>query len=295
MGVKHVMTLGEALKHGTDALKKAGIETAVTDAIVLLSHATGMDRAYLYTHGDRALSDREKEEYLESIEKRMGNMPVAYITGVREFMSLDFFVRPGVLIPRPETELLAETVIDFVKESGAPSVSILDLGTGSGCIAVSLAYYIGNCRVTAVDISEEALEVAQLNAEKNMVAGKIEFLRGDFFEPLRGSKFDIIASNPPYIPSGDIAGLGADVRDFEPVAALDGGADGLDFHRKIIREAKNYLTKNGFLVLEAGRGQADAIARLMNDYYHDIKVYGDIQGIPRVVAGRLYTKITSKP
>jgi release factor glutamine methyltransferase len=222
-------------------------------------------------------------------------MPVAYITGVREFMSLDFFVRPGVLIPRPETELLAETVIDFVKESGAPSVSILDLGTGSGCIAVSLAYYIGNCRVTAVDISEEALEVAQLNAEKNMVAGKIEFLRGDFFEPLRGSKFDIIASNPPYIPSGDIAGLGADVRDFEPVAALDGGADGLDFHRKIIREAKNYLTKNGFLVLEAGRGQADAIARLMNDYYHGIKVYGDIQGIPRVVAGRLYTKITSKP
>jgi len=290
--MKFAMTLSDALRNGTDKLKKAGIETAITDALVLLSHVTGRDRAYLYAHGDQTLRGREKEKYFELIEKRMKKMPVAYITGVREFMSLNFFVRPGILIPRPETELLVETVINFVNSYPSLSFRILDVGTGSGCIAISLAYYIKNCRVTAVDVSNAALEVAQLNAERNMVADKIEFLHGNIFESLCGRKFDIIASNPPYIPTGDITGLEADVRDFEPAIALDGGMDGMDFFRIIIQEGNEYLNEHGLLILEVGQGQASKVAGLMEGYFQDIKVYKDLQGIPRAVSGILYTKTT---
>ena len=303
------MTYSEALKAGIQILKDANIEAPTTDAGALLCAAARCDRVFLYAHGDKELYESQLKDYLTMVGKRAQGSPLQYLTGAQEFMSLTFEVRPGVLIPRPETELLVETVIRFCNSSGnisaavshkyektAEPLRILDIGTGSGCIAVSLAHYIPGCRVTAVDKMGDALAVAKRNAEKNGVEDSIDFFQGSLFENVPGGPYDVIVSNPPYIRSGDIPGLMREVRDHEPKEALDGGTDGLDFYRDIIGKAPSYLKGGSLLAFETGYDQAADIASLMASDFVQIRTFRDLSGTDRIVSGifagcpSLYTK-----
>lgn len=292
------MNIKEALNKGIEVLKSSNIEAPVVEAGVMLCFALECDRVFLYTHSENAIDDKILERYLTFINLRAKGMPIQYITGHQEFMSLDFAVNSHVLIPRHDTEILVETVIEYVNGlytavsiSGSPSpvpqVHILDIGTGSGCIAVSIAYYARQCRITAADISQKALETAFLNAFKNNVSDRIEFVRSNLFDSLNEQKFDVIVSNPPYIPSDEINFLQTEVRKFEPVIALDGGQDGLDFYRRIVDEAPRFLKPQGLLAFEVGCGQSQDVAGLMKGMYFDISIIKDLAGIERVVTGRL--------
>jgi release factor glutamine methyltransferase len=289
------MTIRDALSRGIDILKSCGIETPVLEAGVMLCHVINCERAYLYAHGEVMLGDDEIEQFFRMINQRSLGKPLQYITGHQEFMSLDFVVTSDVLIPRQDTETLVEAVIGKLKpkehiyHSQVIEPKVLDIGTGSGCIAVSVAYYIKNCRITAVDISEKALEVAELNANNIGVVDKIDFLKSDIFNNLcKGdSIFDVIVSNPPYIESGSIGTLQREVRENEPVLALDGGTDGLDFYRSIIKGAVDFLKPTGILAFEVGFDQARAVAGLMDGKYFDINIIKDLSNIERVVIGQL--------
>jgi release factor glutamine methyltransferase len=304
------MKIQEALLKGTQILKDANIEAPVVEAGVILCHMLKCDRSYLYIHGDKSLSENEVNEYLEKVLIRAKGFPVQYITGRQEFMSINFHVTPDVLIPRHDTEILVETVIEHVKGlyshippltshlsfstshfSSAPQVRILDIGTGSGCIPISLAYYLDNCRITSIDISEGALQVAKINAEEAGVEEKVKFVKKDIFQGLEGLSdevlFDVIVSNPPYIPSSDIAGLQVEVKEHEPLSALDGGTDGLDFYRIIVENASRHLKRSGLLIFEVGYDQATAVIEIMGKYFTDIGTVKDLSGIERVVRGFL--------
>lgn len=282
------MTIKDALRKGIDILKQANIEAPAVEAGVILCHTLDCDKAFLYAHGDKVPEDRQLEDFFERVARRAAGVPVQYITGCQEFMSLNFAVGPQVLIPRQDTEILVETVMEHMKKLAAEPFEVLDIGTGSGCIAVSFAYYMKNCRVTAVDVSEGALETARLNAVRAGVGCRVDFVRSNLFERLENRTFDVIVSNPPYIPAGDIEGLQAEVKDHEPRAALDGGVDGLDFYRAIVRDSVNFLKPEGLLAFEVGWGQAEDVCRLMREKYSDICVNKDLAGIERVVTGRYH-------
>ncbi|HWR06844.1 peptide chain release factor N(5)-glutamine methyltransferase [Sporomusa sp.] len=259
-----------------------GIDNPRLDAEVLLSHILGKDRLYLYTNFDQPLTAGELAAYRETVKRRAVRAPVAYITGYKEFMGLSFAVSPAVLIPRPDTEILVETVLARLATGQAPSIA--DLGTGSGAIIVSILTKLTTARGVAVDISAGALAIAKENAVRHSVDQRLELQLGDLFAPLSGSKFDAILSNPPYIPDRDIAGLSAEVRQ-EPRLALAGGADGLDFYRRIVATGAAYLNTGGFIAVEVGINQAGPVAALANTASRlkaeaIIKDYG---GIERVV------------
>ena len=282
------MVLKDVLSKGIEILRNAKIETPEVDAGVILCSVLKCDRVFLYTHSDDDLDDGVKKRFFDAISSRSSGMPVQYITGRQEVMSLEFNVNSHVLIPRHDTEVLVETVMAFA-ENCRPSghaLQILDIGTGSGCIAVSLAYYIENCHVTAVDISEEAIKTAYENSEINGVKHKIDFKRSNLFESLKGERFDIIVSNPPYIPAGDIGGLQKEVKDFEPLTALDGGEDGLNFYRAIIAEAPDFLKPDGLIAFEVGYNQAGAVLEMLRDCFYGVGTVKDLGGIDRVVYGR---------
>ncbi|MFZ5986825.1 MAG: peptide chain release factor N(5)-glutamine methyltransferase [Bacillota bacterium] len=301
------VVLKEALISGIKLLKSAGIEAPALEAGVILCHVLGCEKTYLYSHDDYKLNNDEYEYLIKCINDRANGKPLQYITGHQEFMSLDFKVTPDVLIPRHDTEVLVEAVIDYVKEAGLKKVNILDIGTGSGCIAVSLARYIKDSRVFAVDVSKGALKVARLNAKNLGVLERITFVRGNVFDglnqikaedaiesgrvdsPHRKSKifFDVIVSNPPYIPSHDIHTLDVQVKDYEPLSALNGGEDGLDFYRFIIKEAANKLKPHGLLGFEVGYGQAADVLDLMKSEFERIKIVKDLAQVDRVVMGNL--------
>lgn len=286
------MLLSEALNKAIEILKSFSVETPAVEAGVILCHVIGRDRAFIYAHGDYLLKPNEQEEFFKAIYARAAGKPVQYITGRQEFMSLEFVLNNDVLIPRHDTEILVETVIDKARSIQKERISILDIGTGSGCIAVSLAYYIPNCRVTAVDISDNALRIAQINANNAGVSEKINFILSDIFDnikilPERERRFDIIVSNPPYIPTGAIEDLQPEVKNYEPIIALDGGIDGLDFYRRIIDEAHLFLTEKGILAFEVGYNQASEVPRMMEKRYTDLKVIKDLGMIDRVVMGQL--------
>lgn len=284
-----MVTLKDALTKGTMILKKADIETPAVDAGVLLCHSVGCDRTYLYAHGDKQVDDRTNEIYTAYLNMRARGMPVQYITGHCEFMALDFIIGSDVLIPRPDTEILVETAVRMLKGTGLAS-KVLDIGTGSGCIAVSMAHLLKSCVVTATDISAAALAIARQNAEKNGVSGRIEFIRGNLYESLGCCRFDAILSNPPYIRSEDIGWLQKEVRDFEPHQALDGGPDGIYFYRRIIEGSPNHLNEQGLLIFEVGYDQAPEVASLMDCLYRDIEIFKDLSGIDRIITGKLKEK-----
>ena len=311
------MTCSEAYRKGIDILRNAGNDAPANDAGVLLCYAAGCSRTYLYAHGDSVLEQHAERLYFELLKKRSAGYPLQYITGEQEFMSLVFEVTPDVLIPRQETELLVETVIDHCRHripggegvnmgeeaqaSGKTqagqghSIEILDMCTGSGCIAVSLARYLPDCFVTAVDIMPEALEVAERNAKRHSVSGRVSLIQSDLFASIPEKKYDVIVSNPPYVKSEDIGKLQPEVKFFEPPAALDGGSDGLSFYRELIRKSPGYLHAGGMLAFETGYDQAQLVAGLMTSggRFSDIRIYKDLSGIDRVVTG--FTSVQAAP
>ncbi len=259
------------------------IETPRLDAEVLLCSVLNCERLHLVINKDRRLSDKDLTLFLNYINRRKNNEPVSYITNVREFMSLNFYVNPGILIPRPDTEILVEEIIKIYKDK---KVNILDLCTGSGAIAVSLAHYIKNATVTAVDKYEICIETAAKNAVDNNVSERIEFICADVLEPMEFEKtFDCIVSNPPYIKSDVLPTLSSDVKDYEPLYALDGGIDGLIFYKKIIDYAKNKLETNGVLAFEIGYDQGEDVKALIKNtgLFKNINVIRDLSGQNRVV------------
>lgn len=289
-------TIGKILRGAIYTLRNSNIECPHIDAEILLAHVLSCDRLVLHTKPDTILSDEDISKYKAFINKRAGHMPLQYITGHVEFMSLDFVVDKRVLIPRPETEVLVETVLDVIKNkpfSSNKTVTILDIGTGSGNIAISLAKYIHNAQIYACDISKEALEVAKINVHKHSVAERSRLMHGDLFGPLghyiEKGALDFIVSNPPYVNESEYYNLESGVKDHEPRIALDSGKDGLAFYKRIINECPYWLRPKGHLVLEAGETQAKSIVEIMENegYFEDIEIVKDLQKIERIIRGQV--------
>jgi len=282
-------TVRGAVAAGAELLHKAGIDSARLDAEVLLRHVLGIEQTDFYLSMGEAMDATAEREFQKLLLRRAGREPVAYITGHKEFWSLDFIVNPEVLIPRPETELLVELALKLSRaNAGTSPRNILDLGTGSGAIAVSLAKELPQARIFAVDISAAAIEIARLNARRHGVEERMGFFCGDLFEPVAEERegFDLIVANPPYIRSGELAGLAPEIREWEPNTALDGGADGLLYYRRIIAGAGDYLKAGGSILLELGDAMGEAVARLFADSggFEPAQVYRDYAGKERVIA-----------
>lgn len=260
-------------------------------ATVLLGCALAVDRTYLLTRSDQQVAGNRFQAYIEMVERRAAGEPLQYITGHQEFYGIDFLVTPDVLIPRPETELLVECVINLARDSFAQSrhaTFIVDVGTGTGCIAVTVASHLQNARLIATDISRAALEVATRNAARQNVLARIEFLEGDMLAPLAGHELegaiDFLASNPPYVSTRDSHLLQREL-DWEPREALFGGPEGLDFYRRLLTDGQHYLKPGGYLVCEIGYAQLDAIRAMIDaTAWSDTIVKDDLQGIPRTLA-----------
>ena len=280
-----VWTIMKILNWTKQYFEAKGVENPRLDAEVLLCAVLKCQRITLYVDFERPLSEEELATYREYVRRRGNFEPLAYILGERAFMRNTFKVNKATLVPRPETELLVESLVriaPMLEREG--DVKILDIGTGSGAIIVSLLDYLPNAKGVGVDISVDALIVAKENSEKIGVTGRIGFVRSDVFSKLPlEKKFDIIVSNPPYIPAGDIAGLDKDVQQ-EPRGALDGGADGLDFYRRITAEAMDHMAEEGVLAFEIGIGQAAAVQQLCLDAgFVKTAVRKDYAGIERMV------------
>lgn len=275
-------TIGSILTWTGQYFAEKGVENPRLDAEVLLSHILERERIQLYVNFDQPLQPHELTAYREAVKKRVARMPVAYITGCREFMGLEFCVTPAVLIPRPDTEILVEAVLK--KLHGFDQPALLDIGTGSGAIIVSLLANLPTAAGAAVDISDNALDIARQNAEKNQVSSRLKLYQGDLYQPVKGQTFDAIISNPPYIPDSDIQELTQEVRQ-EPHLALAGGPDGLDFYRRIVRDAAQYLNAGGLLAVEVGIHQAQSVAALAQSVEQLVftEIIKDYSGIERVV------------
>lgn len=274
------MQYQEIYRQGVSALEKAGIEEAALDARLLLEEVCGTDRTALHAHGDREVSGSEEKKYLEKIAERAKRIPLQHILGKTEFMGLTFLVDKNVLCPRQDTEILVEEVLKYLHDG----MRILDIGTGSGCILLSLLHYSNDCQGVGADISEKALETAKRNAVK-LETERVSFVKSDLFENMEG-KFEIIVSNPPYIRDGEIDGLMPEVRDHEPHLALSGGEDGLVFYRKITEKAREYLPGGGMLFYEIGWDQGEAVKNMMEAAgFGEVEIVKDFSGLDRVVFG----------
>lgn len=282
MKKKDVWTISSLLNWTVNYFKSKNIESARLDAEVLLSHVLGQERIYLYVHFDELMEQTELSQFREYVKKRAQHMPVAYIIGEREFMGLPFKVTKDTLIPRPDTEILVENVLANVDKD--KEIEIVDIGTGSGAIILSLLVNLPKAQGKTVDIASKAIEIAKENAVNLQVNDRCEFFVGDLFVPLKGEKFDVIVSNPPYIPQKDIATLNVDVKSYEPVSALTDGGDGLSYYRRLLSEGKKYLKENGFIALEIGIYQALAVKQIaLENGWKNIKIIKDYAGIDRVV------------
>jgi release factor glutamine methyltransferase len=282
-----VTTIAEAIQKAAETLAAHNVPDARLDAEFLLRHALGKDRAWLLVHMQDRLDEQGQRPFEQSIERRKLREPLQYITGSQEFWGLPFKVTPDVLIPRPETEFVVEAALKAV--SGIDMPVIVDLCTGSGCIAISLAKELPKARVFATDRSDRAVHMARENARKNGVADRIRFLKGDLFGPLeemdlRG-RIDGIAANPPYVRSGDLTTLQPEVRDFEPEMALVAGPEGTEIAERIIHQAPEYLKPGGSLIMEMGIGQAAALRKIIEKTHQfgPIGIVKDLAGIERII------------
>lgn len=277
------MTYAEAYEKGKNILTEAGIAEAGLEARLLLEHVCGTGRNDLLVHGDRLVEDVQCSNYEQLLTGRADRIPLQYLTGCQEFMGLNFAADRHVLIPRQDTEILVEEVLKNLHDG----MEILDMCTGSGCILISLLRYSNDCAGLGVDISGGALRVAEKNAQNILsgFSGKVRFLESDLFENVE-EMFDVIVSNPPYIPAGDMEGLMPEVRDYEPRIALDGGEDGLVFYRKILEGSRSHLKKGGMLFFEIGYDQGRAVSKMMRETgFLDVQVRKDYAGLDRVVFG----------
>lgn len=286
----------KAMRKAGELLNEAGVDSPQLEAGMLMGHLLNCSRERLYIDRDRILNPEETLSYFNLVDKRLKGVPIHYIIGHREFMGLDFYVEEGVLIPRPDTEVLVEHIIEHVKSRSIKAPRIIDLGTGSGAIAISLAKYMEDSRVTAVDIDSCALGVARRNVLAHGLEDRVDLIQVDIFSLLEESKagwqesgFDIMVSNPPYIPTSDIGGLEIQVREYEPRRALDGGEDGLDFYRALAGLGPGILKNEGLWAVEVGYNQAHSVAHVLRaaGCYRDIGYVKDLSGYKRVVAAIL--------
>jgi release factor glutamine methyltransferase len=280
LGLRNVLDLGEfILKEGPHP------DSARLDAELLLRHALGKDRAWILAHRNRSIAHESHRRFSHLIERRKAGEPIQYITGEQEFYGLPFRVTPDVLIPRPETEHLAEKALQLASAISAPR--IVDVGTGSGAIAVAVAHHLPAAQIAALDISLPALSVARENAQRNAVSERIRFLQSDLLAAVAKERFDLVVSNPPYVPAADRDSLSVEVRDHEPALALFAGDDGLDIYRRLIPDAFAVLEPGGYLLMEIGYGQSEPVAALsIQAGFDDINFVPDLQGILRVASAR---------
>ena len=305
------MQLKQALATAVDGLEAAEVGSPRMNGEVLLMFVLGVNRAYLYAHPERELTNEEESRYAEVLAQRATGMPSQYITGHQEFWGLDFVVSPAVLIPRPETEHLVETVLELAREMERPK--IVDVGAGSGCVALALANELKDAEVYAVDVSGEALEIARANAARLQLEGRVQFMRCNVLEPLpteskavipsaaqrsRGTPtpeelvrdFDFVVSNPPYVGYNEADKVQKSVRDFEPREAVFAGEQGLDVIEPLVQQAHGALKRGGWLAVEIGYSMQDAVLNLLGTtMWENVRVVPDLQGIPRVVAARKRT------
>lgn len=280
------MKIREAINKGSIQLKMQKIDSPKLKARLLMQSLLEKDRQYILVYDEKQLTQEQEEDYFKNIERLGNGEPLQHITHQQEFMKMNFYVNKDVLIPRPDTEVLVEEVIKIAEKINAKK--ILDLCTGSGAIAISLAKYINNSQITAVDISEKALKVAEKNAKKNEVENQIAFFTSNLFQNLPKEKYDIIVSNPPYIKREVIKSLDKEVKQ-EPLIALDGGWDGLDFYRKIIHQSYEFLKYKGYLCLEIGYDQKIDVIELIEQEEKYIHTYSkqDLYGNDRIVITKL--------
>lgn len=281
------LQIKEAMLRSADYLARQGIETARLDAEVLLGNVLRMSRLELYMAWDRPLDEAEKADYRAALKRRAAFEPVAYITGRREFFSLEIEVTPDVLIPRPETELLVERALEIAKECASEAPRVADIGTGSGAIAIAMARNDPRLVVEATDISQPALEIARANARRHKVEDRVHLAQASFFNG-SSTTLDIVVSNPPYVPERDRPDLPRDVADYEPASALFAGEDGLDAIRQLLALAPERLRPGGAIVFEIGQGQALEVERLLetDGRYESIRIHPDYSDIPRVATAR---------
>jgi release factor glutamine methyltransferase len=287
-----------ALKEGMAQLRAANVPSSTLAAELLLMHALGRDRTWLYTHPEAELDASVAREYFRLIARRAAGEPTQYLTGKQEFWGLEFEVTPAVLIPRPETEHVIEVALERLGARGikidmrtgepSPPLRIADVGTGSGCLAVALAHELPHAEIFATDISATALEVALRNATRHRVASRIRFLEGDLLKPVAPSpeSFDLIVSNPPYVAQDDEATLAREVREHEPHAALFGGPSGIEIYERLVEQAGELLRPGGVLVLELGYDSAQHVRAILvkQGNWVNVSVTNDLAGIPRVLA-----------
>jgi len=282
-------TISQAIAEGARKLNQSGVDHERQTAGLLLCHTVGIDRTHLLTRSQEEIDDARYDAYIALVERRAAGEPLQYLTGHQEFYGLDFIVTPDVLIPRPETEFLIEQVLKIVGRQGLDNPLIADVGTGSGCIAVTLAVELRDSRLIATDCSAGALNIARNNATRHSVLDRIEFLEGDLLGPLanRGLErsIDLVASNPPYIDDALKNSTQREVSDWEPHSALFGGVDGIEFYRRLFTEWPEYLKGGGYLIVEIGFGQLEVIGRMVETTpsLELVEVTRDLQDIPRTL------------
>lgn len=278
------LTVKELLSQGSKRLKESGAGEFNLDAQLFMMKAAGLTKVQLFTKDDYILTEEETKDFEEMIKKREQKIPAQYILGECEFMNINFKVESGVLIPRADTEILVETILDYGKRHAINK--IIDVGTGSGCIPISLGKF-GIKELWAIDISDTALRVAAENAKNNNV--NINFIKSDLFKEISDSFegfFDAVVSNPPYIETGVIPSLMEEVKNHEPFSALDGGEDGLDFYRAIVKDGKRFLKEKGWMFFEIGFNQGEAVSFLLREEgFINIEIIKDLAGMDRVVLG----------
>lgn len=285
------MVIDQLLQEAVNLLSSNEYSNPNMEARLILSHLLKVDKSYTYAHGDEKVGPDIEAKYMDMVRLRATGYPLQYILKRTEFMGLDFYVEEGVLVPRPDTEILVEYLLDYLDGQDKAKKLILDIGIGSGAISLSVANYCKNCHVYGIDIDDIPIRVANINKER-LKLDNVDFLQGDLFSPLESMNleegFHVIASNPPYIPEKDIDGLQIEVSKYEPRLALSGGEDGLDFYRIISKEASKYLKAGGLLVYEIGHDQAGQVRNiLLDEGYENIRIMKDLQGLDRVVSGKI--------
>jgi release factor glutamine methyltransferase len=282
------MQLKQAVESAYKLFLESDVPSPRLNAELLLLFVLSRERAYLYAHPERELTPDEQSNFDEVIRERARGCPTQYITGHQEFWGLDLLVSPAVLIPRPETEHVVETVLELVKEypfDGPGRLKLVDVGTGSGCIALALASELPHAEIHACDISEEALEIARVNAARLALGGKVLFRKSDLLSVYAGEHFDFVISNPPYVGECDADKVQKQVREFEPKVAVFSGREGMEIYRRLVPQAHKHLRPGGWLVAEIGYSEEDNVRNLLAGWA-EIQVTPDLQGIPRVVAAR---------
>ena len=277
------MQLRQAIQSAVQRLQSAHVGSPRMNAELLAMFVLGCDRAYLYAHGERPLTKEEISRYDDALGERSRGVPAQYITGHQEFWGMDLIVSPAVLIPRPETEHVVETVLELARER--PPRRVVDVGTGSGCIALALAKEFSQAEIHATEISPEALEMARANAARHQLEQHIRFRQADLLAGVEDSAFDYVISNPPYIGEGEADSVEAQVRRFEPRLALFAGPSGLEVFARLIPQARRVLQPGGWLVMEMGHSSRDQLCELLQDW-QEIRITNDLQGIARVVAAK---------